>query len=147
MKKRIVKRTSVFPADTKTVFMLLQQFETLQKIAWPYATFTPIGSVHTWKPQETCSFSFRLFGLFPMGTHTIHVLRFSMEEGIYTEEGNPFVPVWNHEICLCPMTEDTCEYTDRVEIQAGWKTGFVTLWAQCFYRHRQKKWIRLLKKK
>ena len=62
----------------------------------------------------------------------------SVEEGIYTEEGNPFVPVWNHEICLSPMTEDACEYIDCVEIQAGWKTGFVTLWAQYFYRHRQK---------
>ena len=34
---------------------------------------------------------------------------------------------------------------DRVEIHAGWKTFFVWLWAEAFYAHRQKKWIRLLR--
>ena len=36
--------------------------------------------------------------------------------------------------------------TDRVEIHAGWKTVFVWLWANAFYAHRQRKWIRLLKR-
>ena len=38
------------------------------------------------------------------------------------------------------------KYTDIVEIDAGWKTVFVYLWAVCFYMHRQKKWIKLLRK-
>lgn len=38
------------------------------------------------------------------------------------------------------------EYTDEVEIGAGWKTPFVYLWAKAFYSHRQKKWIKLLNK-
>ncbi len=35
-------------------------------------------------------------------------------------------------------------YTDRVEIRAGWKTAFIWLWANAFYAHRQRKWVRLL---
>ena len=44
-----------------------------------------------------------------------------------------------------PAGRGRTRYTDQVEIRAGWKTPFVWLWANAFYAHRQKKWIRLLK--
>lgn len=148
MKTRIVERTSVFPAGRQEVFTRLQKFETLQKVAWPYATFTPVSeeAAGQWQEGETVSFRFRLFGLIPYGVHTIHVIRFNEERGIYTREGNKHVPVWNHRILLKETASGTCEYTDRVEIGAGWKTGIVYSWAVLFYRHRQKKWIRILRK-
>ena len=37
------------------------------------------------------------------------------------------------------------EYTDGVDIKAGWKTPFIWIWAKAFYAHRQRKWIKLLK--
>jgi hypothetical protein len=37
------------------------------------------------------------------------------------------------------------EYTDRVEIRAGWKTAFIWAWANAFYAHRQRRWVRLLR--
>lgn len=40
--------------------------------------------------------------------------------------------------------ENTTQYTDEVEINAGWKTIFVYMWANAFYAHRQRKWKRLL---
>ncbi|MBR5090525.1 MAG: hypothetical protein IK093_13935, partial [Ruminiclostridium sp.] len=58
---------------------------------------------------------------------------------------NEHVPIWNHEILLKDMG-DRCEYTDNVEIGAGRKTIFIYIWACLFYRHRQRKWIRMLKK-
>ena len=87
-----------------------------------------------------------LLGLIPFGIHTIHVIRFSEDEGIYTHEGNEHVPAWDHEIILKDLQGGFCEYTDRVEIGAGWKTPFIYLWAYCFYAHRQRKWIRILTK-
>ena len=39
----IVQKKSVFPAGIDAVFQKLQQLETLQYIAWPYANFEPIG--------------------------------------------------------------------------------------------------------
>ena len=143
-----VIKTSIFPAGRHEVFQKLQKLSTLQKIALPYATFTPVdGQVDTtWKPGSISSYKFRLFGIIPFGTHAIHVIRFDEEAGIYTHEKNEHVPIWNHEIILRELTEYTCEYTDKVEIGAGWKTVFVFLWACCFYSHRQRKWVRLLKK-
>ena len=141
-----VKKTSVFPAGRREVFCQIRKLATLQEIAWPYATFTSTDGNEdmNWEPGKTASFRFRLFGIIPFGTHTIHVVRFSETEGIYTHEWNEHVPIWNHEIILRELTDKTCEYTDRVEIDAGWKTVFVYLWARCFYTHRQKKWIRIL---
>ena len=138
-------KTSVFPADRDTVFQKLQKLETLQFIAWPYASFEPVeGAAAQWTVGSTSSYRFRLFGRIPFGTHTIHIVRFD-PDGISSREGNGHVPVWNHDIRLRPLDDRHTEYTDRVEIRAGWKTAFVWLWAEAFYAHRQKKWIRLLR--
>jgi len=140
----IVQKTSLFPASRETVFRKLQQLETLQTIAKPYATFEPIGETLTsWAVGSTSAYRFRLFGAIPYGTHTIYILRFD-PDGISSREGNEHVPVWNHEIRLVETDESHTRYTDRVEIRAGWKTPFIWLWANAFYAHRQRKWIRLL---
>lgn len=141
-----VCRTSVFPATREEVFSRLQLVEMLQHVAWPYATFEPVGErVRAWEPGATSSYRFRLFGIVPLGTHTIHVIRFGLDEGIYTHEGNECVPTWNHEITLADLPDGRCRYTDNVEIVAGWKTPFVWLWAKAFYAHRQRAWVRLLR--
>ncbi len=94
--------------------------------------------------DDAFEFSLRLFGIIPFGTHTIRIVRFDPEK-ISSREGNRHVPVWNHDIQLVAINENHTEYTDRVEIRAGWKTLFIWLWAKAFYTHRQRKWIRLLK--
>ena len=96
---KTVKKTSIFPASKKKVFSRLLKLKTLQYIAYPYATFTPMDGA------------------------------------------------WNHEIILEELQGNRCRYTDKVDIDAGWKTIFVWMWANCFYTHRQKKWIKLLSRK
>lgn len=73
----------------------------------------------------------------------IRIERFDMNT-VQSREHNEHVPVWDHKITLTNKGEET-EYTDEVEIRAGWKTRFIWLWARAFYAHRQRKWIRLLK--
>jgi hypothetical protein len=121
--------------------------QTLQYIASPYATFTPINGSDEliWKEGETFSFRFKLFGVIPFGIHTIKVIDFDEATyRIYTNESNTHVPIWNHSILLKPLGDNGSQYTDEVEIYAGWKTPFVYLWAKRFYAHRQKKWLKLL---
>jgi hypothetical protein len=83
-----------------------------------------------------------MWGIIPFGVHTINIERFDIDE-VRSREGNKFVPVWNHKIYLKDLGGRT-EYTDEVDIDAGWKTIFVWMWANAFYSHRQKKWLRLL---
>ena len=140
----IVRKSSVFPASRDVVFEKLQKLETLQTIAKPYASFEPAGAVDpVWSAGSTSAYRFRLFCVIPFGTHTIHIVRFDAE-GVSSREGNKHVPVWNHDIRMIPLDDKHTEYTDQVEIRAGWKTLFVWLWAKAFYAHRQRKWIKLL---
>jgi hypothetical protein len=143
-----VKKSSVFPAAKDEIFRRLQKLKTLQYIAHPYATFKSVDDTEelTWQEDSAFAFHFKLFALIPFGVHTIKVIQFDIEKGIYTQEGNKHVPVWNHKIILEKIDEKNTKYTDIVEIQAGWKTLFVYLWANCFYAHRQRKWKRLLKR-
>ena len=141
----IVQKTTIFPASRDAVFQKLHRLETLQTIAMPYAVFEPVDSATAvWTAGSTSFWRMQLFGFIPFGTHTIRIVRFDPER-ISSREGNEHVPVWNHDIRLVPIDENHTEYTDRVEIRAGWKTIFIWLWAKAFYAHRQRKWIRLLK--
>jgi len=140
-----VQKTSIFPAKRSDVFARLQRLETLQFIAMPYASFAPADAQtdNVWRVGGVSSYRFRLFGVIPFGTHTIQIERFDEDE-IQSRESNEHVQVWDHRITLKDLGIQT-EYTDEVEIRAGWKTFFVWLWAKAFYAHRQRKWIRLLK--
>lgn len=142
-----MKKTSVFPATEKEIFERLEKLETLQYIAYPLATFTPVDGNDklVWNAGTVSSYKFKLFGFLPFGIHTIKVIHFSLDEGILTEETNDHVPVWNHKIIVEKVDSSSTKYTDIVDIDAGWKTVFVYLWAVCFYSHRQKKWIKMLK--
>ena len=142
----IVKKTSVFPAGRDQVFQKLKELKTLQYIAAPYATFEPVtDTAGIWEAGAESAYRLKLFGLIPFGTHTIRILRFD-PDGISSREGNEYVPVWNHDITLRSLDNSHTEYTDSVELSAGWKTVFIWLWANAFYVHRQKKWIRLLRR-
>lgn len=59
---KTVKRTSIFPASKETVFKSLLKLETLQYIAYPHATFTPLDGADSmsWEVGSTSSFKFRL---------------------------------------------------------------------------------------
>ena len=87
----IVQKTSVFPASREVVFQKLQQLETLQYIAEPYASFEPVGETpDTWAIGNVSSFRFKLFGIIPYGTHTIRIIRFD-SEGVSSRERNEHV--------------------------------------------------------
>lgn len=143
MKKVIV--TSRLPASAETIWPLLTKIETLRYIAAPLATFTPRTDDAIWQEGATLQFRLRLFGFLPMGMHTIHVRRFDAStHSVYTEETNRWVPVWNHTITLAPAPDGTTLYTDIVAIDAGPRSGLISLWSRWFYRHRQRRWHRLL---
>jgi len=47
----------------------------------------------------------------------------------------------------CAMKRiEIAEHMRYLPIHAGWKTFFVWLWVRAFYAHRQRKWIRLLRR-
>jgi hypothetical protein len=137
-----IEVSSYFPAALDTVFSYLQKIETLRYIAAPFARFEPVGPDEVWAVGKTFQLKLKACG-FDFGIHTIDVIGFD-RTAILTRERNSIVPVWNHRITMRPVDRGMTHYTDRVEIKAGWKTLFICLWANMFYRHRQRRWRKLL---
>lgn len=90
-----VRKASVFPATKKEVFKRLQKLKTLQYIAYPFATFLPVNgnNKQIWREGTASFYKFKLFGFIPFGVHTIKVVHFGLDKGIFTNEGNKYVPV------------------------------------------------------
>lgn len=65
---------------------------------------------------------------------------------IRSSEGGGPVTTWNHTIRLKPGAGGACRYTDEIEIRAGLGTPAVFLFAQVFYRYRQYRWHRFVKR-
>ncbi len=146
-KSMIVRESKVFPAEKEIIFELLQSVETLQIITSPFIAFEPVEKEQEmiWQVGKRFKFKAKLCGFIPFGIHTIKLLEFDKDKGIYSNETNTYVPVWNHRILLNDLADGQTEYWDIVEIYAGWKTIFVYIWAKLFYQHRQRKWVKILK--
>ena len=53
------------------------------------------------------------------------------------------IPVWDHLITIEPVAAGVL-YRDQVEVRARVLTPFIWLFAQVFYRHRQRRWRKLV---
>jgi len=147
MKTKTICISTVFPASVEVIWAKLQKLSTLQYITAPYMTFKPINNISgVWKENSSTDYNLKLFTVIPFGVHTIKVIQFDKTTlSVYTNETSKFIPVWNHRIVLKKLDNGFTLYTDIVEIKAGWKTIFIYLWGNLFYRHRQRKWLNLLK--
>ncbi len=148
MSKTIVV-DSVLPAGVEEIWARLLNIETLRYIARPMMTFVPVGQEGrdaVWIEGGSYTYKIRMWGMLPVGKeHRIRVKRMDREKCfIETQESNRMVPVWNHRIELEAAGEERSVYRDIVEIEAGWRTPAVAWWSKMFYRHRQRKWNRLL---
>ncbi len=52
--------------------------------------------------------------------------------------------IWNHTIKFNSIEKNKLKYTDIIEINAGFLTFIIWIFSHIFYRHRQRKWKKLL---
>ncbi|MGE0631455.1 MAG: hypothetical protein AB7O96_03545 [Pseudobdellovibrionaceae bacterium] len=131
------------------VWDLVERSSTLIEVAWPLARIVPVDGKfpERWIEGTTSQCRSFLFGFFPVGTRRIFFERIdgsSMQ--LQSRESDPLVKRWDHLISVKPLDESSCVYTDEIEIDAGVITSIVWLWANWFYRHRQARWQKMLKK-
>lgn len=94
-----------------------------------------------WREGETVVGWVFLFGLIPFSRHTLHIAVIDdAARRLASEESGGLLRTWNHDIVVTPISEARCVYRDRVELDAGIFTPSVALYAQWFYRTRQRRW-------
>jgi hypothetical protein len=145
-KKIIIQ--SYFPYQREHIWAKIQYTSSLQYICRPWLSFRPRAG-HAlpakWQAGDTAKLSLTAYGIFPLGKHDIHLELIDAERyTIQSRERGRIVSIWDHLITLEAAGTGTI-YTDEVVVYAGRLSGFVAWWATHLYRHRQRRWQRLLK--
>lgn len=139
---------STIRTDSATMWRELRKPASLRYVASPILSFQPVDGralPDWWEESETYIVKLSLFDMFPLGKHRITVIRIdeaAME--MLTHESGMLTRTWNHLLQIRAIDVGAVEYTDSVEIRAGLLTPLVWLFAQFFYRHRQRRWKVLL---
>lgn len=142
---------STLPCNAEAAWREVQSSRVLHEICRPLITLRP-GPGETqiperWQPAATVRLRPRLFGVIPLGTRTLHWESIDeVRREMQTREYDPLIRRWDHRIHVEPLAGSTCRYTDDVEVEAGMLTLPVWLFAQWFYRHRQRRWRRVARR-
>jgi hypothetical protein len=142
---------STLPCAADQAWDRVQTLSLLREVCWPLITLRPGAGESAiperWESGATVLLRPRLLGMIPIGTRVLHWERidFAARE-MQTREYDPLIRRWDHRIHVEPTGPSSCRYTDDVEINAGVLTFPVWLFAQVFYRHRQRRWKRVARR-
>lgn len=142
--KAIIKTELNCPANS--AWLLVKQSETLIYVCKGLLSFKDQECFPlVWKEGEVIETALRFFGLIPAWRHSIQFKKISDQTmTMLTQERGGLVQHWNHEIKVEDKNNATCIYTDTVDIQAGFFTPVVWLFANMLYRYRQRRWKKLV---
>ena len=142
---------SLLPCNADLAWAAVQTSALLGEVAAPLMTFRPVAGEtlpERWPAGQTMRCRVYLFGLIPVGTQVIHFERIDpATREIQSRESTLLVARWDHLIRIQPTTNGRCRYSDEVEIEAGWRTPLVWMFALSFYRHRQRRWRRVARRR
>jgi len=145
----IARISTYLPCSNEQLWAKIVEPKSLQYVASPILKFIPIGKNSfdkEWEVKRDYVLKLYLFGFLPLGNHTIRLINIDRSENkIESTESGLLARVWNHTIQFQEIEENRIYYTDTIEIKAGILTPMIWSFAQLFYRHRQRRWRKLLK--
>jgi ligand-binding SRPBCC domain-containing protein len=150
MKVSIATTINLPPED---VWQRVQTPELLLHIAAPLIKFSLIEPATATRFSDGDRFrvGLKLFGILPFGDQwivpSIHVPTDSEWPKRLRDNGySALITTWDHWITIKPDGQGKTHYRDEVEVKAGMITPFIWLFAQIFYRHRQRRWRQLARR-
>ena len=86
-----------------------------------------------------------LFGWIPWSSHTFEITDVDVSaKKIETEEQGGMIRSWRHTMKVVATSDNHCRYTaDWIDLDAGFLTLPIWLFANAFYWYRQRRWRRL----
>ncbi len=144
----IARITTHFDCTEKELWEKIIEPKSLQFVASPILRFEPLVKGEfdgEWITGKTYELKLRFLNILPLGRHRIKVVSIDKTSNtIVSVESGTLVPVWNHTIEFGQKEEGKLNYIDEIEIKAGLLTIGIWLFAHLFYRHRQRRWKKLL---
>ena len=141
---------SLLPCNADAAWAEVQKSTLLLEVIQPLAFVRPLEG-ETFPDEWTVGTTVRcrtvLLGLFPLGIRSIFFEKIDASTRvIQSREFDALVRTWDHKIEVDPVSASECRYSDEIEVEAGVLTPLVWLFAQVFYRHRQRRWQRVARR-
>jgi hypothetical protein len=87
------------------------------------------------------------FHLIPAYRHTIEIVEVNeATKTVRTHEHGGMLKTWNHTLHVAPLGQNSCRYSDTIEIDAGRATVVVAAAAAGIFRYRQRRWHKLVRR-
>jgi hypothetical protein len=145
----LVKVSTTLSCSAGELWRKIIEPASLQFVASPILTFVPQnegGLSGEWQVDTPYPLRLYFLNIIPLGGHTIKLVKIDKETNtIMSQENGHLARVWNHTIYFNEVRPGLLNYTDEIEINAGWLTPGIWLFAHLFYRHRQRRWKVLLR--
>jgi hypothetical protein len=138
---------------SQQVWREVQTSRLLEHISAPLLTFEPLDPpvLPTVWEKRRYVVRMKLFGMLPLGRQAIEIstplIDYTSGRQMYQIRDNGYgdlIATWDHLISICEAADGRTHYTDRIDIRAGVLTPLIWLFAQVLYRHRQRRWRRLV---
>ncbi len=141
---------SVFPCSAVLAWEEVLTSRLLVEVAAPLVAIRPAPGEELperWLAGSAVRVRSYLFGVIPLGERALRFERIDPAAcEIQTRESDRLVRRWDHLISIQPAADGCCRYRDQIDIDAGWFTAGVWLFAQWLYRHRQRRWQAVAKR-
>lgn len=87
------------------------------------------------------------FHLVPAYRHTIEIVEVNeATKTVRTHEHGGMLKTWNHTLHVESLGDNSCRYSDTLEIDAGRATAVVAAAAAGIFRYRQRRWRKLVRR-
>lgn len=138
---------TVLPCTVDQAVSQVMTTRLLQYVAYPLVSFRSVGAAalpETWT-AGTHWVALTLLRFLPLGRQAIVISMPPAERGFALRDAghSAMIPVWDHLITIEPTTGGIL-YRDQVDVRARMLTPLIWLFAQVFYRHRQRRWRQLV---
>jgi hypothetical protein len=144
----VVRVSTRLPVPVDLAWATVKRTDTLRYVTRGLLGFRPEGEIPERLAEgETYRMRLLFFGVLPAWRHEIRVARLDdAGHEIRTEERGGPVRDWRHRITVDAEGWGATRYMDEIQIAAGALTPLVWLYAQLFYRYRQRRWRRLARR-
>ena len=145
---RNISVSSTFNCLPEIIWEKVLDFNTLVEICKPKVSFKSISEPpRRWEENIVYKFKLFIYGFVPFGEHKILLESINeIQKEIKSKEHNKVIKIWNHLISMSKTENGKTLYTDSVELYSGIFTYFTALWSISLYKHRQKKWSKIVEK-
>lgn len=140
---RTIVLTHDYPYPARAVWDVATDMDAYRDVMGRLITFDSLPSGRVSQGQRI-DVRISVFGVLPWQDYAMTVE--AMDDAamwFQSDERGAGIQSWRHH-CSVMAVDGGCRLTDRVEVDAGWKTPVFALWAKAVYRARHGPRLRIL---